>query len=95
MKTIRLHEFASSGDAYNACQCSDDIKTGDILIIPSEKVVGLAWTWPIAVSTARGELHRTDGCLPSELPTLDDETRAAFAASEHHARALAAGYEGE
>ena len=49
--------FDSSGEAYDACQCRDEIKTGHILIVPNEKVVGIAHTWPIAVTVERGNLH--------------------------------------
>jgi hypothetical protein len=52
-----LHFFNSTSQAYNATQCSDEIKTGDVLAILSEQVIGLAYTWPIAITTRYGELH--------------------------------------
>ena len=53
----KTHEFDSTGEAYDACQCDDTIKTGDTLVIKSEGVVGVAHTWPIAVTVTRGEFH--------------------------------------
>ena len=56
-ESVRSHEFHSSGQAYNACQTNDDIKNGDLLIIDNEEVIGLADTWPVAVTEKFGELH--------------------------------------
>jgi hypothetical protein len=54
---MKTHAFASSADAYDACQCDDNISNGDLLDIEAEGIVGLAWTWPVAVTEKRGELH--------------------------------------
>lgn len=54
---IQIREFSSTREAYAACQCDETIETGDTLLIPSEGVVGLADTWPVAVTTASGDLH--------------------------------------
>lgn len=54
----RLHGFATTGNAYDACQCDETITKGDTLIVLSEGVVGIAWTWPIAVTANRGALHQ-------------------------------------
>jgi len=61
MNTIRIHIFGHSGDAYDATQCNEDIKNGDILLIPDEQVVGLADTWPVAVTDEAGHLHTLKG----------------------------------
>lgn len=53
----KVHEFATTGLAYDYVQSSDTVKDGDILLIDHEKVVGIATTWPIAVTKAHGELH--------------------------------------
>ncbi|ESY35392.1 hypothetical protein NKK48_30330 [Mesorhizobium sp. C386A] len=58
--TIKIHFFDSTGDAYDFTQCIDDIKNGDVLVIESEKVVGLADTWPVAVTKEAGNLHTLD-----------------------------------
>ena len=54
---MAIHIFDSTGGAYDACQCDDNVKRGDILYIPSEGVVGLADTWPIAITKEYGALH--------------------------------------
>lgn len=51
------HHFESTGEAYDACQCNALIKTGDMLIIPNEGVIGLAWAWPVAITAEQGALH--------------------------------------
>jgi len=54
---VPVLEFDSTGDAYDACQYDDNIKNGDVLLIPSEGVVGIAGTWPVAVTIENGNLH--------------------------------------
>jgi hypothetical protein len=49
--------FPNTGEAYDACQTWEDIKNGDVLVIAHEKVVGVADTWPLAVTAESGELH--------------------------------------
>ena len=53
----RVHHFASTHEAYDACQTDDSIATGDTLVIESERVVGVADTWPFAVTAECGDLH--------------------------------------
>lgn len=57
----RVHTFAGdvdSGLAYDFTQCDDRIHDGDVLIVPSEGIVGfLAAAWPIAIKGG-GEFHR-------------------------------------
>ena len=54
---VRVWTFANSGDAYDMTQCDDDLKTGDVLLIPSEKVVGISDCWPFALTKEKGQLH--------------------------------------
>ena len=54
---VNVHFFYSSGDAYDATQCNEEIKNGDVFVIPSEKVIGVADTWPIAVTKEYGKFH--------------------------------------
>ena len=54
---MAVHFFPDSGLAYDACQCDESIAKGDLLIIESERVIGVADTWPIAVSREHGALH--------------------------------------
>jgi hypothetical protein len=56
--TLRVHTFNDTGEAYDACQCDEGIKEGDVLLIPSEKVAGVAHTWPCAVTREPGKLHQ-------------------------------------
>jgi hypothetical protein len=81
----KVHTFETTGEAYDACQCSDDIANGDTLLIPSEGVVGIADTWPVAVTFAFGKLH-----APGEGYTVGAalEGREA-AAGIHHAKVIA------
>lgn len=53
-----VHTFASTGEAYDASQCDDDINDSDVLVVPSEGVVGvLCQAWPVAVTPEHGEFH--------------------------------------
>jgi hypothetical protein len=50
---MAAHYFESSGEAYDATQIGETdggvcVEMGDILIIPSEKIVGVCDTWPFA-----------------------------------------------
>jgi hypothetical protein len=59
MSDIKVHSFNSSESAYNCCQCDESIEDGDVLYVESEGVVGVAYTWPFAVTSASGSLHST------------------------------------
>jgi hypothetical protein len=50
---IALHDSDSAYDACNTGQCH----RGDVLVIESEGIVGIADTWPIAVTEQQGEFH--------------------------------------
>lgn len=54
---MTTHFFESTGEAYDATQCRDDIASGDVIVVKSEFVVGVADTWPVAVTMAHGHLH--------------------------------------
>lgn len=49
--------FDGTGTAYDSVQWDDTIRTGDVLLVESESVVGLAWAWPIAVTVESGHFH--------------------------------------
>jgi hypothetical protein len=66
----RIHAFATSGNAYDACQTDRAIESGHTLIILSEGVVALAGTWPIAVTAAGGVLHSVVGKSGDTLESL-------------------------
>lgn len=54
----RIHVFETSGNAYDAVQTDDRIATGDLLLVMDEAVVGVAMTWPFAVTAEPGHLHQ-------------------------------------
>ena len=55
--TRRIHSFSSTGNAYDATQCDESIRSGDTLLILDERVVAIAYTWPFAVTRQSGNLH--------------------------------------
>jgi len=57
----KVWEFYSTGEAYNASQCRDEIKDGDILLVPNEGAAAiLVRAWPVAVSQeTAGEAFHT------------------------------------
>ncbi len=73
-----MRTFDSTGEAYDACQCDVTIKTGDILLIESEEVVGIAGTWPFAVTKRTGALHSI------ESPPLGMDIAAAVRIAEYN-----------
>ena len=60
MKYPTSHTIASTGRAYDLCQCDETMSDGDIIVVTAEGVIGLVGTWPIAITAARGELHSAD-----------------------------------
>ena len=70
-----IRRFDSTGEAYDACQTGEAEK-GDLLWIPSEGVVGVADTWPFAVTCQYGKLHVTDDS-PEAAAYLPDAVAAA------------------
>ena len=70
--TWRHHAFASTGNAYDATQCDEAIRTGDTLIVLPENVVGVAMTWPFAVTQAHGNLHALSAPRGAETLAIRD-----------------------
>ncbi|WP_312924375.1 hypothetical protein [Stutzerimonas nitrititolerans] len=86
-----IHEFASSSDAYDSTQCDESVRKGDALLIASEGVVGLAWTWPVAVTASAGELHELtdeDGIKPAaviqDAGWTDEQLKLAVGTATQH-----------
>lgn len=52
--------FDSIRQAYDATQC--ELPKGAVVVIESKGVVGLAWTWPVAVTECTGDEEAGD-CL--------------------------------
>ncbi|MGY3341115.1 hypothetical protein ACVW0K_007308 [Streptomyces filamentosus] len=53
--------FEDTETAYDASQCSTDLRHGDVLVAEQEKAVAvLSRAWPCAVTASHGEFHRPD-----------------------------------
>ena len=89
---MSTHFFRMSGEAYDACQTGIhyahdgeyEVKTGDILVIEKEKVIGIADTWPVAVTKERGHFHE-----PAHGTTLVQAFADRKVTAEHIAAAKA------
>lgn len=60
-----VHYFDDTYDdteyVYGVTQTNDSIKDGDILVVPSEEVVGIMMSaWPTAITVERGAFHSID-----------------------------------
>lgn len=54
----RIHVYGSTDEAYASAQCDLGVQDGDVLSVPSERVVGFLFgAWPVAVSVLRGAFH--------------------------------------
>ena len=76
-KGARIHIFNDTGIAYNFAMSQDEIHTGDILLAIDEKVVGLAYTWPVAITEEHGEFHHAtvgiDDLYDNDARVFSDE----------------------
>ena len=54
---VDVYVCATGADAYSLSQGLDTDKNNSILYIPSENIVAVANTWPIAVTKNSGEFH--------------------------------------
>lgn len=71
---IQILHFETSGGAYDAAMSDDTIQKGDVLVVESEGVVGLADTWPVAVTLEAGQLHHVRDDLTLEGYGFDPES---------------------
>lgn len=55
----RCLEYKSTKAAYDAIQ-TGEVSNSDYVVIESERVVGLPYTWPVAITIESGELHYVD-----------------------------------
>lgn len=59
--SIRVHTFDKyhdSGEVYNLTQTDESIKSGDVLVLEGEEIVGiLDKAWPVAITVKHGEFH--------------------------------------
>lgn len=65
---MTTHYFDTTGEAYDACQCDEKVKDGDTLVVLSEEVVGIADTWPYAITVNHGDLHQAKAVDPDLDP---------------------------
>jgi hypothetical protein len=73
---MKVHTFddMSTGQVYDLTQVSDDIRMGDILVVPRERVAGFLFAaWPCAVTRDHGHFHQLDPDYPGPLTRPDDE----------------------
>ncbi|MEU7802640.1 UvrD-helicase domain-containing protein [Micromonospora arborensis] len=84
----RVHHFASSGEAYNASQVRDDIRSGDVLVVTSEGVIGvLDQAWPVALTEEQGDDFHT--VKPEHTAAFREKYRASIALAEAEIEKLA------
>lgn len=70
----RIHAFGSTGNAYEAVQTDETIAAGETLLILDERVVGVAMTWPFAITAKPGKLHAV--CEPGAGESLEHIEKA-------------------
>ena len=84
MRTFEIHYFGSTGEAYDASQCADNIHDGDLLVVPAERVIGvLIEAWPTAVTDESGHFHRL-----GETMTWEELDGGKYLAAAQHAVAI-------
>ena len=53
-----IHEFDDTGTAYDALQCDESIKDGDVFVVARDGVVGIAVeAWPVSITKECGHFH--------------------------------------
>ncbi|MFD3455787.1 hypothetical protein ACFWVC_26865 [Streptomyces sp. NPDC058691] len=78
-----VHHFGDTREAYDATQCREDIRDGDVLVVESAKVVGfLDAAWPVSITEEHGEFH----AMATGAPRYAD---GRYAASIERARQVA------
>ncbi len=53
---ITMHAFSTTSKAYDGCN-NGKVKNGELLFIAHRKVIGIADTWPVAITKEEGTLH--------------------------------------
>lgn len=84
--TINTHYFEDQGDAYDASQCLDGIKDGDLLVTPN--TIGFLFkAWPVVVIGEADAFHEAIGA-PEDLEggkyaeSVEAARKAVFATPE-------------
>ncbi len=82
--------FDSTGGAYNTTQVEEDIRDGDILLVPREGVAGwLDAAWPTAATDAHGEFHALTPEAVASGAFTDKLTQVRAVWDEYQSRATA------
>ena len=55
---VQIHEFNDTGEAYDASQCDDNIKDGDILVTKTGVVGIMCKAWPVAITANAESFHQ-------------------------------------
>jgi hypothetical protein len=72
---MRIFTFDNTSDAYDETQTNEEISDGDVLVVPSENVVGyLVQAWPVTVTRERGAFHSWVEFGPDEEYALSHST---------------------
>jgi hypothetical protein len=75
----QVFEFASTREAYNMSQTDPTIRDGDVLVVPSERAVGvLVEAWPTALrDDLKGEEFHVlaDAVTWDAVPSVDGGTK--------------------
>lgn len=93
------HYFPTTDEAYDCCNMGEtfeevDVTKGDTIIIESERVVGVAWAWPVAVTKEFGQLHTVkEGMSYIEFILLEHGAPTLEAFDQAVAVAVELGYE--
>jgi hypothetical protein len=88
-----VHAFDSTCAAYEASQVRDDIRDGDVLVVESERVVGiLVEAWPVAVTRQSGQFHAlAPDAEWTAMPVAGDAARRDYSPSLRAANLACAG----
>lgn len=73
---VNVHHFDTTGQAYDMCQWNEEIRPYDLLVVENSyshrRIIGLAWTWPYAVTKEQGHLHQ----LANPAEEVKDQPKA-------------------
>jgi hypothetical protein len=71
---VHVHEFPDGGEAYDASQCEDEIRDGDVLLVTGQGAGVLVQAWPTLVVGEVEAFHTfaEGGGSPYTWDNLDD-----------------------
>ena len=89
MPSVHTFDGMSSGQAYDWTQCNDEVRFGDVLIVPREGIVGImVAAWPLAVTRSHGQFHQIDPAIgwDKAIKAWSEKDRVDYSASLATAR---------